>query len=105
MFSHLARFYSGKEKKRKRRRKKKKEKGRREEEKIKVWNSCLEVWNLYGNFLCDIWNFGIGTIINLSLSKLCRKNPIRSVVGWYKMSFMVYFEFSLSWFWFGRKFR
>ena len=36
---------------------------------------------------------------NLSLSKLCRKNPIRSVVSWYKMSFMVYFEF-----WFGRKF-
>ena len=38
-----------------------------------------------------------------SLSKLCRKNPIRNVVGWYKMSFMVYFEFWLSWFWFGRK--
>ena len=36
---------------------------------------------------------------NPSLSKLCRKNPIRNVVGWYKMSFMVYFEF-----WFGRKF-
>ena len=28
----------------------------------------------------------------------------RSVVSWYKMSFMVYFEFWLSWFWFGRKF-
>ena len=28
----------------------------------------------------------------------------RSVVGWYTMSFMVYFEFWLSWFWFGRKF-
>ena len=41
---------------------------------------------------------------NLSLSKLCRKNPIRNVVGWYKMSFMVYFEFWLSWFWFRRKF-
>ena len=41
---------------------------------------------------------------NPSLSKLCRKNPIRNVVGWYKMSFMVYFEFWLSWFWFGRKF-
>ena len=40
---------------------------------------------------------------NPSLSKLCRKNPIRNVVGWYKMSFMVYFEFWLSWFWFGRK--
>ena len=42
---------------------------------------------------------------NPSLSKLCRKNPIRNVVGWYKMSFMVYFEFWLSWFWFGRKFQ
>ena len=41
---------------------------------------------------------------NLSLSKLCRKNSIRSVVGWYKMSFMVYFGFWLSWFWLGRKF-
>ena len=41
---------------------------------------------------------------NPSLSKLCRKNPIRNVVGWYKMSFMVYFEFCISWFWFGRKF-
>ena len=28
----------------------------------------------------------------------------RSVVSWYKMSFMVHFEFWLSWFWFGRKF-
>ena len=28
----------------------------------------------------------------------------RSVVSWYKMSFMVNFEFWLSWFWFGRKF-
>ena len=42
---------------------------------------------------------------NPSLSKLCRKNPVRSVVGWYKISFMVYFEFWLSWFWFGGKFR
>ena len=41
---------------------------------------------------------------NPSLSKLCRKNPIRNVVGWYKMSFMVYFELCLSWFWSGRKF-
>ena len=41
---------------------------------------------------------------NPSLSKLCKKNPIINVVGWYKMSFMVYFEFCLSWFWFGRKF-
>ena len=57
----------------------------------------MELW--FGNFLCDVRSFGIGTTINLSLSKLCRKNPIISVVGWYKMSFMVYFEF-----WFGRKF-
>ena len=35
---------------------------------------------------------------NPSLSKLCRKNPIINVVGWYKMIFMVYFEFWLSWF-------
>ena len=41
---------------------------------------------------------------NPSLSKLCRKNPIRNVVGWYKRSFMVYFVFWLSWFWLGRKF-
>ena len=41
---------------------------------------------------------------NPSLSKLCRKNPIRNVFGWYKMSLMVYFEFWLSWFWFGKKF-
>ena len=27
----------------------------------------------------------------------------RSVVSWYKMTFMVYFELWLSWFWFGRK--
>ena len=38
-----------------------------------------------------------GTTINLYLSKLCRKNHIRSVVGWYKMSFMVYFELVLLW--------
>ena len=56
-----------------------------------VWN-CLEF--MYGTYM-----YG-----NPSLSKLCRKNPIRNVVGWYKMSFMVYFEFWLSWFWFGRKF-
>ena len=38
-----------------------------------------------------------GKEINLtsSLFKLCRKNPIRNVVGWYKMSFVVY----LSWLW------
>ena len=48
---------------------------------IHVLNSCWEYPFLYG------------ITINLSLSKLCRKNPIRSVVGWYKMSLMVYFEF------------
>ena len=31
------------------------------------------------------------------------KLMFRSVVSWYKMIFMVYFEFWLSWFWFGRK--
>ena len=44
------------------------------------------------------------TITNPSLSKLCRKNFNRNVVGWYKMSFVIYFKFCLSWFWFGRKF-
>ena len=48
-----------------------------------MFGTCLElVWIMYGN---------------LSLSKLCRKNPIRSVVGWYKMSFMVYLELVLVW--------
>ena len=42
---------------------------------------------------------------NPSLFKLCRKNPIRNVFRWYKMSFMVYFEFWLSWFLFGKKFQ
>ena len=75
-------------------RREKEEKRTREKEEIHVWNLilvCMEY--MFGNFLCDVWNFGIGTTINISLSKLCRKNPIRSVVGWYKMSFMVYFEF------------
>ena len=62
-----------------------------------VWNSCLElmfgislfIWIMYGN---------------PSLSKLCMKNPIGNVVGWYKISFMVYFEFWKSWFCFGKKF-
>ena len=35
------------------------------------------------------------TISNPSLSNLCRKNPNRNVVGWYKMSFVVYFELVL----------
>ena len=59
---------------------------------MEVWNSCLET-------ICVGIMYG-----NLSLSKLCRKNPIISVVGLYKMSFMVYFDFWLSCFWFGRKF-
>ena len=89
-----------KEKGRREKEKKKKEKGRDEEENLGlellfgtfVWNSYLEL--LYGIYMNE----------NPSFSKLCWKNPIRNVVGWYKMSFMVYFEFWLSWFWFGRKF-
>ena len=63
--------------------------------KIKVWNShifsmeIISMEYMYGN---------------PSLSKLCRKNPIRNVVGWYKMSLMVYFGFWFSRFWFERKF-
>ena len=37
------------------------------------------------------------TISNPSLSKLYRKNPNINVVGWYKMSFVVYFELVLVW--------
>ena len=81
--------------KRKKRKKKEGKKKRREKKSwygILVWKfgTCME---LFGDFLCDVWNSSIGTTINLSLSNLCRQNPIRSVVGWYKMSFMVYFEF------------
>ena len=54
--------------------------------------------------MCMDYKYGTYMYGNPSLSKLCRKNPIRNVVGWYKMSFMVYFEFWLSWFWFRRKF-
>ena len=86
------------EKKGTRRRKKEEEK----KNKIQVWNSCLELW--YGIVWNSCWDYLYGTIINLFLSKLCTKNPIRNVVGWYEMSFMVYFEFWLSWFWSGRKF-
>ena len=53
------------EKKRKRRRKKEEEK----KKKIQVWNISFCMDYLYG------------TTINLSLSKLCKKNHIRSVVG------------------------
>ena len=52
----------------------------------------INVWNI--SFCMD---YLYGTTINLSLSKLCRKNPIRSVVGWYKVSFIVYFELVLVW--------
>ena len=71
---------------RRKREEKKNEEGRREEEE----NLGMEtyVWNI--SFCMD---YLYGTTITLSLSKLCRKNPIRNVVGWYKMSFMVYFEF------------
>ena len=37
------------------------------------------------------------TISNPSLPKLCRKNPNKNVVGWYKMSIVVYFELVLVW--------
>ena len=39
----------------------------------------------------------MGTITNPSLSKFCRKNPHINVVGWHKMSFVVYFELVLVW--------
>ena len=52
--------------------------------------SSLEVWN-FG--LEIVWNSCLEISYVWFLSKLCRKNPIRSVVGWNKMSFMVYFEF------------
>ena len=77
---------------------KKKEKGRREEEE----NPGLEL--MFGTLVWNGLDYLYGTTINLFMSKLCRKNPIRNVVGRYEMSFMVYFEFWLSWFWFGRKF-
>ena len=98
-FSHLARAFQWgegekEEKKRKRRRKKEEEK----KKKIQVWNSCLELW--YGIVWNSCLDYLYGTTINLFLSKLCRKNPIINVVGWYEMSFMVYFNFWLSWFWF-----
>ena len=53
---------------------------------IHVLKSCWEFPFLYG------------ITINLSFSKLCRKDPIRSVVGWYKMSFfLVLIELVLVW--------
>ena len=58
----------------------------------------------YGNYMCMEFMYGTYMYGNPSLSKLCKKNPIRNVVGSYNMSFMVCFEFCLSWFWFGRKF-
>ena len=74
------------------------EKGRREEEENPslelVWN-CLEI--SYVMFGTHAWNscldYLYGTTINLFLSKLCRENPIKNVVGWYEMSVMVYFKF------------
>ena len=59
---------------------------------------------LFGTLVWNYLDYLYGATINLFLSKLCRKNPIRNVVGLYEMSFMVHFEFWLSWFWFGRKF-
>ena len=66
----------------KRRREEKKRKREKEEE--------IQVWNLYG----IVWKPCVWIMYgNPFLSKSCRKNPIRSIVGWHKMSFMVYFEF------------
>ena len=52
-----------------------------------AWNLCMEticVWNTCLEFMLGISNF-------------FWKNPIRNVVGWYRMSFMVYFELVLVW--------
>ena len=81
-----------KERKEEEKKKKKEEEKRKEEE-----NPGLKLW--YGIFWNSCLDYLYGITINLFLSKLCRKNPIINVVGWYEMSFMVYFEF-----WFGRKF-
>ena len=81
-FSHLARaFYEG-EKRGKRKRRKE----------IQVWKVILVGWE---HLLCLelVWNCLELMYGNPSLSKLGRKNPIRSVVGCYKMSFMGCFEF------------
>ena len=92
-------LYGGRGEKKKRRRREEKNRKRRRNLGLEisyvmfgislfVWNTCLElVWNCLET-ICVWIMFG-----NLSLSKLCRKNPIRNVVGWHKMSFMVYFEF------------
>ena len=87
------------EKERREEEKKKREKEIREEEE----NPGLEIsYVMFGTF---VWKLCVWIMYgNLPLSKLCRKISIRSVVGWYEMSFMVYFEFWLSCFWFGRKF-
>ena len=76
-----------KEKERREEEKQNKEKGRREEEE----NPGLETsYVMVGTF---VWKLCVWIMCgNLSLSKLCRKNPIISVVVWYKMSFIVYFE-------------
>ena len=51
-----------KEKERKEKEKKKRRRINPGMETIRGWN-CMEF--LFGNFLCDVWNFGIGTTINL----------------------------------------
>ena len=50
---------------------------------------------MFGTFVWNCLEFMYGTYMygNPSLSKLSRKNPNRNVVDWYKISFMVYFEF------------
>ena len=85
------------------------EKGRREEEENPSWNLYGIVWKFLMSCLeTHAWNscldYLYGTTINLFLSKLCRENHIKNVVGWFEMSVMVYFKFWWSWFWFERKF-
>ena len=74
------------------RREEEKKRGREEEEERKRKKGSsrkAKVWKLFVYGIL-VWN-GMELMF-------------RSVVSWYKMSFMVYFEFSLGWFWFGRKF-
>ena len=64
------------EKERKEEEKKKKEKGRREEEE----NPGLEiicVWIMFGNFLCDVWNF----CVEISLCLSCVRKILLEVLS------------------------
>ena len=86
-----------------RRKRKKKRKNRRNQglelSYLLVWKLYVYGYYKYGTHFYGIhvWNTCIETISNLSLSKLCRKNPNRNVIGWYKMSFVAYFELVLVW--------